>query len=212
MAERFITIEGTEGAGKTTAMQIIIEWLQARGEEVVSTREPGGTALGEELRAVLLAHRSDGMSAEAEVLLMFAARAEHLARVIRPALARGAWVVCDRFTDASIAYQGAGRALGIERIQSLADWVHPDIQPGLTLWLDLPVELGLTRAARRSTPDRFEAEETAFFERIRQGYATIAEQQPERVQRIAAEQAPEQVKARIIAVLEAYTKPDVIDD
>lgn len=204
MARRLITVEGTEGAGKTTAMVVIADWLRDRGERVVVTREPGGTALGEELREVLLAHRQEGMSAEAEVLLMFAARAEHLERVIRPAIEEGAWVICDRFTDASVAYQGAGRRLGIERVEALADWLHPDIQPGLTFWLDLPVAVGLARAAGRSAPDRFEAEQADFFERIRAGYADIAERQPHRVQRVDASRAVDSVKADIKALLQAH--------
>lgn len=204
MARRLITVEGTEGAGKTTALVMIADWLRDRGERVVVTREPGGTALGEELREVLLAHREEGMSAEAEVLLMFAARAEHLARVIRPAIEAGAWVICDRFTDASVAYQGAGRGLGIERVETLAGWLHPDIQPGLTLWLDLPVAVGLARAAGRSAPDRFEAEQADFFERIRAGYADIAERQPQRVQRVDASRAVDSVKADIKALLQAH--------
>ncbi len=211
MTGRFITVEGIEGAGKTTAMTVIGDWLRAQGERVVTTREPGGTPLGEELRALLLAHREGGMSGEAEVLLMFAARAEHLKRVIQPALAEGAWVVCDRFTDASVAYQGAGRGLGIKRVQALADWLHADLQPGLTLWLDLPVKLGLERAAGRSAPDRFEAEKAEFFERIRGGYATLAEQCPKRIRRIDAEQPPTQVKAQIEALLQSHYQDRPLD-
>lgn len=201
MTGRFITVEGIEGAGKTTAMEMISSWLRDRGEQVVTTREPGGTPLGEELRGVLLGHREDGMSPEAEVLLMFAARAEHLERVIRPALSEGAWVVCDRFTDASIAYQGAGRGLGVARIESLAQWLHPDIEPGLTLWLDLPVAKGLARAAGRSAPDRFEAEKAEFFHRIQAGYASIAQRYPQRIQRVDAEQPLDQVQAAIRQLL-----------
>ncbi|MEX0448321.1 dTMP kinase [Spiribacter sp. 221] len=200
---RFITVEGIEGAGKTTAIDIIRDWVKGQGGDPRLTREPGGTALGEELRDVLLRHREDGMSAEAEVLLMFAARAEHLDRVIRPALAAGRWVICDRFTDASIAYQGMGRRLGIDRVRSLGQWTHPDLAPDLTLWLDLPVTLGLERAAGRSRPDRFESEQSRFFEAVRHGYATIAEQEPARVQRIDASGTPAQVRDGITAVLEA---------
>ncbi len=204
MTKRFITIEGVEGAGKSTAINTIAQWLESRDQQVICTREPGGTPLGEELRSVLLGHRSDGMSAEAEVLLMFAARAEHLARVIRPALDRGAWVVCDRFTDASIAYQGGGRGLGIERIEALAAWAHPDITPGLTLWLDVPVTLGLERAAGRSQPDRFESEHARFFEAVRAAYAQIAKRHPERVKRIDASRPIEQVEQDIRHCLDAY--------
>ena len=200
---RFITVEGIEGAGKTTAMDTIRDWVQAQGGDPLLTREPGGTALGEELRDILLRHRDDGMSAGAEVLLMFAARAEHLDRVIRPALTAGRWVVCDRFTDASIAYQGMGRGLGIDRVRSLGEWVHPDLSPDLTLWLDLPVTLGLERAAGRSRPDRFESEQTRFFEAVRSGYAAIAEQEPARVRRIDSSGTPDRVRDGITAALEA---------
>jgi thymidylate kinase (EC 2.7.4.9) len=165
MHHRFVSIEGIEGAGKTTAMRAISDWVSARGGEVVQTREPGGTALGEELRSVLLSHRGDGMSALTEVLLMFAARAEHIERVIQPALDAGQWVISDRFTDASIAYQGAGRGLGMARVEALAQWLNARVQPDLTLWLDVPVATGLARAAGRSTPDRFEAEQGAFLKR-----------------------------------------------
>ena len=199
----FITVEGIEGAGKTTAIDTIRDWVEAQGGDPLLTREPGGTALGEELRDVLLGHREGGMSAEAEVLLMFAARAEHLDRVIRPALAAGRWVVCDRFTDASIAYQGMGRGLGIERVRSLGEWVHPDLAPDLTLWLDLPVTLGLERAAGRSRPDRFESEQARFFEAVRSGYAAIAEQEPARVRRIDSSGTPARVRDGINAALEA---------
>ena len=200
---RFITVEGIEGAGKTTALETIRHWVRDRGGSPVLTREPGGTELGEELREVLLSHRDGGMSAEAEVLLMFAARAEHLSRIIRPALAAGRWVICDRFTDASIAYQGMGRGLGIDRVRALAAWTHADIHPELTLWLDLPVPLGLARAAGRSRPDRFEAEQHRFFEAVRAGYAEIAQTEPARIQRIDASGTRDEVRMAIIAALEA---------
>ena len=208
MRGAFITIEGTEGAGKSSAVATAREWLQTAGQRVVCTREPGGTGLGEELREVLLSHRDDGMTPAAEVLLMFAARAEHIERVIRPALDAGNWVICDRFSDASIAYQGSGRGLGVDHVQALAAWLHPDLQPDLTLWLDLPVETGLARAAERSAPDRFEREKTAFFERVRAGYQTIAEQAPDRVRRIDAAQSPAKVSAAIIDALWRFAHGD----
>ena len=183
---RFITIEGTEGAGKSTAVATVAAWAEQHAGSVITTREPGGTRLGEELREMLLRRREAGMAAETEVLLMFAARAEHLERVIRPALAGGQWVVCDRFTDASVAYQGYGRRLGADRVEALAQWLHADITPDLTLWLDVPVELGLQRAAGRSAPDRFEAEKARFFEAVREGYADLARRHPGRVHRIDA--------------------------
>lgn len=204
MHHRFVSIEGIEGAGKTTAMRAISDWVSARGGEVVQTREPGGTALGEELRSVLLSHRGDGMSALTEVLLMFAARAEHIERVIQPALDAGQWVISDRFTDASIAYQGAGRGLGMARVEALAQWLNARAQPDLTLWLDVPVATGLARAAGRSTPDRFEAEQGAFFEAVRAGYEWLAERYPQRIVRIDASTEPEQVSAAIEAALEAH--------
>ncbi|MEX0384731.1 dTMP kinase [Spiribacter pallidus] len=208
MRGAFITIEGTEGAGKSSAVETARGWLQAAGHRVVCTREPGGTGLGEELREVLLSHRDDGMTPAAEVLLMFAARAEHIERVIRPALDAGDWVICDRFSDASIAYQGSGRGLGVDQVQALAAWLHPDLQPDLTLWLDLPVETGLARAAERSAPDRFEREKTAFFERVRAGYQTIAERAPDRVRRIDAAQSPAEVSAAIIDALQRFAHVD----
>ncbi|MEX0374270.1 dTMP kinase [Spiribacter pallidus] len=208
MRGAFITIEGTEGAGKSSAVETARGWLQAAGHRVVCTREPGGTGLGEELREVLLSHRDGGMTPAAEVLLMFAARAEHIERVIRPALDAGDWVICDRFSDASIAYQGSGRGLGVDQVQALAAWLHPDLQPDLTLWLDLPVETGLARAAERSAPDRFEREKTAFFERVRAGYQTIAERAPDRVRRIDAAQSPAEVSAAIIDALQRFAHVD----
>ncbi|MFM9817046.1 UNVERIFIED_CONTAM: dTMP kinase [Spiribacter pallidus] len=208
MRGAFITIEGTEGAGKSSAVETARGWLQAAGHRLVCTREPGGTGLGEELREVLLSHRDDGMTPAAEVLLMFAARAEHIERVIRPALDAGDWVICDRFSDASIAYQGSGRGLGVDQVQALAAWLHPDLQPDLTLWLDLPVETGLARAAERSAPDRFEREKTAFFERVRAGYQTIAERAPDRVRRIDAAQSPAEVSAAIIDALQRFAHVD----
>ena len=200
---RFITIEGTEGAGKTSALATLRDWIITRGDDPLVTREPGGTALGEELRAVLLGHREQGMTAEAEVLLMFAARAEHIETVIKPALRAGRWVICDRFTDASLAYQGGGRGLGVERVRGLADWLQGDLQPGLTLWLDLPVETGLARAAGRSAPDRFESEHQRFFEAVRSAYARIARAEPDRICRVDAAPPLEQVQSAITAVLAA---------
>jgi dTMP kinase len=201
---RFITLEGTEGAGKSTALALVREAVEAAGHEVVVTREPGGTPLGEELRAVLLGHKHDGMSDDAELLLMFAARAEHLHRVIEPALAAGRWVVCDRFTDATYAYQGGGRGLSRERIAQLEHWVQGERRPDLTLLLDLPVEQGLARAGQRSAPDRFESEQSAFFERVRQAYLDIAAREPQRVRTVDAGRELPQVSAAIRAVMEDF--------
>lgn len=204
MSGRFITLEGIEGTGKTTQLPALAAWLRERGLGCVVTREPGGTALGEELREVLLAHRDDGMGADTELLLMFAARAEHLRRVIRPALARGDWVLCDRFTDATYAYQGAGRGVDPERIAVLEDWVQGTLRPDLTVLLDLPVAAGLARAGRRGGADRFEAETVAFFERVRQGYLDLAGRHPRRYRVIDAGAGPAAVRERLLAAVQEF--------
>ncbi len=200
----FITVEGIEGAGKTTCMQLIEQRIRARGHDLLLTREPGGTPLGEALRDLLLGHRHDGMHDDTELLLMFAARAEHLHSRIEPALAAGSWVLCDRFTDATYAYQGFGRGIDIARIASLEDWVQGTRRPDLTLLLDVPVELGLERAGRRSAPDRFERQERAFFERVRDGYLQLAAQSPDRYRVIDAVLDLEQVPAQIVATIDAF--------
>ena len=176
---RLITFEGGEGAGKSTQMRGLAEHLIQQGLPVLQTREPGGTALGEHLRALLLdPDLSPGMTADTELLLMFAARCEHLQQVIRPALQRGEWVLCDRFTDASFAYQGAGRGLGGERVAALETWVQGALRPDLVLVLDVPVAVGLARARQRSGQDRIEQEGAAFFERVRAAYLERARQFP----------------------------------
>lgn len=198
---RFITVEGGEGAGKTTQIRFMRDSLQRLGLPVVVTREPGGTALGEEIRTLLLSHRCDGMALATETLLMFAARAEHLAQVIRPALAAGHWVLCDRFTDATYAYQGGGRGLPLAQIATLENWVQGDLRPDLTLLLDVPAELGLERARRRSAADRFEQEEPAFFERVRTAYQQRARQHPDRYRIVDARYPLEQVRVEIERIL-----------
>ncbi len=200
----FITIEGIEGAGKTTCMRVVAERIQAAGISLLQAREPGGTPLGEDLRELLLGHRHEGMSSDTELLLMFAARAEHLAARIRPALAAGDWVLCDRFTDATYAYQGAGRGIPETRIAALEDWVQGELRPDLTLLMDLPVALGLERAGRRSAPDRFEREAQAFFERVRAGYLAIARSQPQRVRVVDAARPLEEVSAEIARLVDAF--------
>ena len=197
MAGRFITIEGSEGAGKTTQLVFMRDFLERRGYPVTLTREPGGTGLGEALRALLLDHRDDGMALTTETLLMFAARAEHLERVIRPALAAGQWVLCDRFTDATYAYQGGGRGLSVAKIAVLENWVQGDLRPDLTLLLDLPVAIGLVRASKRGMADRFERETVEFFERVRAAYLNRARQQPERYRIVDAAQPVEKVQAAV---------------
>ncbi len=201
---RFITVEGIEGVGKSTNLAFIRGFLEQHGLEVLVTREPGGTPLGEEIRELLLAHRHDGMCADAELLLMFAARAEHLAAVVRPALARGVWVLCDRFTDATYAYQGGGRGVPAPRIAMLEDWVQGALRPHLTLLLDLPVEVGRARAAKRSGADRFEREEEAFFQRVRQAYLQRAARELERFRVIDASRPLDEVQEGLARVLEDW--------
>ena len=201
MRGRFITMEGGEGAGKSTMMGRVADWLESAGHRVVRTREPGGTDLAEKLREILLDRNNISLSGQAELLLMFAARAQHLEELIRPALVRGDWVLCDRFTDATWAYQGGGRGLPRDEIGSLETLVHGDLQPDLTLLLDLPVELGMKRAARRSQADRFEQEPTLFFERVRNAYLERAEAAPERFAVIDAASNMEEVWSQIESVL-----------
>lgn len=199
---KFITVEGIEGAGKSCNLEFIRKLLEAAGRPVLYTREPGGTPLGEEIRHLLLGHRHTGMAEDTELLLMFGARAEHLAQKINPALKQGQWVLCDRFTDASYAYQGGGRGIDWQRIQTLEQWVQQALRPDLTLLLDLPVDIGLARAGKRSTPDRFEREARQFFERVRAAYLKIAEREPIRVKVIDASVSLPQVQAQIQTVLD----------
>nr|WP_242513221.1 dTMP kinase [Halochromatium salexigens] len=198
---RFITLEGGEGAGKSTQLARLVDWLRGQGIDPVVTREPGGTPAAERIRGLLLDAAQTGLSTEAELLLMFAARADHLAHCIEPALSAGRWVICDRFTDATYAYQGGGRGLEQARIAELERFVQRGLRPDLTLILDLPVASGLARAHRRSTPDRFEVEDLAFFERVRATYLEIAERCAERVCLIRADQSEEAVAAEMRACL-----------
>ncbi|MCW8889205.1 MAG: dTMP kinase [Sedimenticola sp.] len=201
---QFITVEGGEGAGKSSNLAFIRVLLEQSGIEVVFTREPGGTALGEDIRDLLLGHKHTGMASDTELMLMFAARAEHLNRLILPALSQGKWVLCDRFTDASYAYQGGGRGIDMRRIQFLETWVQQGITPDLTLLLDLPVQTGLDRAGQRSEPDRFEVEQTAFFERVRATYLERAGQEPGRFRIIDAAVTLPQVQSQIASVVTAF--------
>lgn len=198
---QFITVEGSEGVGKSTNIDHILRRLQAQGIALVQTREPGGTPLGEEVRELLLAHRHTGMSEDAELMLMFAARAEHLAQVIRPAIDAGKWVLCDRFTDASHAYQGGGRNINTARISALEEWVQQGLQPDFTLLLDIEPEVGLERAGKRGALDRFEKEEMSFFHRVRQRYLDRAAEFPQRFHVVDAGQPLEQVQQQIDAAL-----------
>jgi dTMP kinase len=204
MSGRFITLEGIEGAGKTTVAKLIHGWLETHGVRVKLTREPGGTPLAERVRQIVLERGGEPLSPVTETLLMFAARALHVEQVIAPSLSRGEWVVCDRFTDATRAYQGSGRAVSHALIDALAQAVHPKLAPDCTLLLDLPVAAGLGRARSRqgAAADRFEAETAAFFERVRAGYLAIAAAEPQRLRVIDATQPLANVERQVVAVLE----------
>jgi len=204
MRGKFITIEGTEGVGKTTNIQFIQSWMESNKLAFATTREPGGTPLAEQIRELLLAPREEQVCNTAELLLMFAARAQHLNQVIEPMLTEGAWVLCDRFTDATYAYQGAGRNMRDDLISELELLVQGSLRPDLTLILDIPVEIGLQRAGQRSTPDRFELERVEFFERVRNRYLQIAADSPERCVIIDASQSIEGVQAQIEAALNSF--------
>lgn len=181
MQGKFITLEGGEGAGKSTNLRFIQAWLQQQGLEVVVTREPGGTELGEAIRGLLLDKQYQTMTPSCELLLMFAARAQHIETLIKPALTQGKWVISDRFTDATYAYQGAARGLGFERIAPIEDWVQQGFAPDCTFVFDLPVEIGMRRVQSRGGEiDRFEQEQASFFEQVRQAYLTRAQQHPAR--------------------------------
>ena len=200
MRGRFITLEGIEGCGKSTQVPLLKAWLEARGTAVTATREPGGTPLAERIRELVLGASTESVPAECELLLMFAARATHLANLIRPALDRGNWVLCDRFTDASFAYQGAGRGIAEEHIRSLQSHVQGELQPDLTLLIDVPVALGLRRAqARRgeAVRDRFEHEQEEFFTRVRECFLARARTEPQRIKVVDGNQPIENVAVAI---------------
>ncbi|MEA3302459.1 MAG: dTMP kinase [Pseudomonadota bacterium] len=200
----FITFEGIEGAGKSCNISHAGMLLENSAKQVMLTREPGGTPLGESLRELLLGHKHDDISSTAELLLMFAARAQHLQSKILPALERGEWVICDRFTDATYAYQGGGRNLDTAAIAALESLVQGERRPDLTILLDLPVSMGLERAGKRSAPDRFEREKHDFFERVRSAYLQIAERDPQRVKVVDASVPLQQVQQQIERVLSAF--------
>lgn len=196
---RFISFEGIDGAGKSTQHAWLVEHLRGQGRSVVATREPGGTPLGERLRALLL---SEPMHLETEALLMFAARREHVAEVIEPALSRGDWVICDRFVDASFAYQGGGRGLDWTKLEQLQDWVLGSLRPDLTLIFDAPVAIAQQRLhSATDAPDRFEREEAEFFERVRQAYLRIAQENPLRVKLIDATQSREDINKTLEQII-----------
>lgn len=188
MQGKFITLEGGEGVGKSTNLTFIKEYLEGAGKEIIVTREPGGTGIGEEIRNLLLEHRKESMSESVELLLMFASRAQHLQQLILPALKQGKWVLCDRFTDATYAYQGGGRGLKTGSIKILEDFIQKGVKPDCTFLLDAPIEIGLHRASQRGELDRFESEEKQFFQRVREAYLERARAEQERFQVIDASQ------------------------
>ena len=197
---KFLTLEGVDGAGKSTHVPWLIDTLTQHGLQVLSTREPGGTPIGETLREILL---HTPMQLECETLLMFAARAEHLRTVIEPSLEAGIWVVCDRFTDATYAYQGGGRALGVERVAVLEQWLHAACQPDCTWLFDVPLEVARERLNRTRDQDRFEQLDDAFFERTRAVYLSRAEQDRSRIRRIDSNRPVEQIRAELSLHIEA---------
>jgi dTMP kinase len=209
---RFITIEGGEGVGKSTQIGVVRAAIEAAGYSVVLTREPGGTERAERIRRLLLDSSGESMPQACELLLMFAARSTHIENVIRPALARGEWVVCDRFTDATYAYQGGGRGMNLEQIAALEHWVQGDLRPHFTLLLDAPVELAQQRArarnARLGDPmgDRFEQEQTQFFERVRNAYLAIAQRDPDRVRVVDAARDQDAVAADVRKAIDLFIR------
>jgi dTMP kinase len=198
---RFITLEGIDGAGKSSHLEALAAWLRGQGHEVVVTREPGGTPLAEQVRALVLHAPMDALT---EALLVFAARRDHLQQVIEPALARGATVLCDRFTDATFAYQGGGRGFDLEVLDRLEAWVQQGRQPDLTLWFDVDAGIAAARRAAVRAPDRFEGEDLPFFERVRAGYARRAALAPARFARVDAARTPADVWQQVLAALAAH--------
>lgn len=195
---RFITFEGVDGAGKSTGLEWFVSALRQRGIDLLVTREPGGTPLGEQLREILL-HQS--MHAETEAMLMFAARREHVEQVIRPALQRGTWVISDRFSDASFAYQGGGRGVPLAKLEQLEQWVHGDLQPDLTLLFDIPIEVARQRLSNNASLDKFEREQGEFFERVRQAYLARAAKMPQRYAVIRAEKSLDEVQRQLADIV-----------
>ncbi|WP_339337782.1 dTMP kinase [uncultured Oceanicoccus sp.] len=198
----FITIEGGEGVGKSTNIDFIAQRLQRQGIPFILTREPGGTPLAEDIRQLLLTPRDEAVAENTELLLMFAARAQHIAEVIEPALAKGQWVVCDRFTDATFAYQGGGRGIPMAKIADLEQWVQGDLRPDFTLLLDAAIEVGMSRASKRGALDRFEQEQQNFFENVRAAYLNLAKQHSHRYRVIDASQSLAQVQQSLLTVID----------
>ena len=206
MRGKFITIEGTEGVGKTTNIEYIKQWLENNGISYVNTREPGGTPFAEEIRQVLLANREEKVCSKAELLMMFAGRAQHIDQVIEPQLAQGNWVLCDRFTDATYAYQGEGRHLGSDKVTFLEDFVQKNLQPDLTIILDVPVDISLRRIKQRGDLDRFEIESSLFFERVRKAYHKRIECAPNRYFLVDASRPLKDVQTDIKNILNNFLK------
>lgn len=207
---KFITLEGGEGAGKSTNVPWIADYLRAQGKDVLVTREPGGTEVAEAIRNVLLSPDLPGMHFDTELLLMFAARNEHLQQKILPALAQGTWVICDRFTDATYAYQGYGRGISLHRIATLEQWVQGELRPDYVILFDLAIETGMARAQARGRADRFEQEHMAFFEKIRAGYQARAAVNPAQYPIIDAALPLTQVQAQLQCALDTLLKADAL--
>tara|TARA_B110001454_G_scaffold28259_2_gene27656 strand:- start:11753 stop:12373 length:621 start_codon:yes stop_codon:yes gene_type:complete len=197
MAGKFITIEGSEGVGKSTNIEFISKYLNSRDITTLETREPGGTKIAEEIRQLLLTTKGETVPEIAELLLFFAARSFHVENLIKPAINQGHYVICDRFSDATVAYQGYGRGFNIQDINTIASWVHEKMQPDLTILLDAPAEIGMQRAKQRGTMDRMESEDISFYERVRNGYLTLASEHKERFVVIDASQALKSVQTEI---------------
>ena len=206
MKGAFVTLEGGEGAGKTSSLGALTAVLDELGVGYLTTREPGGTVVGERIRSLLLDPKIEQMAEDAELLLVFAARAQHLAEVIRPALEAGTWVICDRFTDASFAYQGGGRGLPLDRIAALEGWVQGGFGPDLTLLLDVPADVGLARALRGRRADRFEREKRAFYERVREAYLARARSEPDRFRIIDASRERRRVLADVRETMRRFAE------
>lgn len=201
----FITIEGGEGVGKSTAISAITDFLQSAKIDFVLTREPGGTEIAEDIRDILLKKHTEKMSSDTELLLMFACRAQNVEQVILPALKKGQWVVSDRFTDATFAYQGGGRGISLQRIEALSKWTIGELEPDLTILLDAPVEIGIQRINDRGEKDRIESEGIAFLRRVRDQYLQLAKRFPKRYRIVAADQALSQVHQQLIDIIKPYT-------
>lgn len=201
---KFITVEGQDGAGKSTNIEVIQRYLDQQGIDYIQSREPGGTRLGEKIRELLLNTADGYLGDKAELLLVFAARAQHLEEVIQPAIEQGQWVLCDRFTDATYAYQGGGRGLSVDDIAQLEQNVQGNLRPDMTILLDVPVEIGVSRAEQRSEPDRFEQQQLSFKKRVRDCYLARAKSEPNRIKLVDASQSLEVVQKKILSLMSEF--------